>query len=237
MVKISTYLRTVLVGWRYVGVVIGGVLGLLIAGFLIFPERHSQLAIGPMNTGHEALACQECHTPVRGSTAQQVSANVYHWLGLRNSTIGFGSSDVESVSCLYCHERSDDRHPISRFLEPRFADARKHIKAHMCTTCHTEHRGVRVTQSTIGYCTHCHQDTALENDPISPAHEELVRGDSWNTCLRCHDFHGNHVWDTPAKLIDGVTEEAIRRYFAGGPSPYGNEKIVESSETKRDRKQ
>ncbi len=235
MSKVSTYMRMFLVRWRYVGVVIGVALGMLTAGFLIFPERNSQLAIGPMNTGHEALSCQECHTPVRGTAAQQISANVHYWFGLRNSTIGFGSSDVESESCLDCHERPDDRHPISRFLEPRFADARKHIKAHMCVTCHTEHRGVRITEPTIGYCTHCHQDMAVEEDPISPTHEQLVSDNAWNTCLRCHDFHGNHVWNTPTKLIDGVTEEAIRRYFAGGSSPYGDEKIAESSTTKRDR--
>ncbi len=220
--------------WRYVGLGAGIVVGLLAVVFLTLPERNRVVAKGPMNTGHEALACQDCHLPVRGTAAQQVSANVYHWIGLRNSTIGFGSEDVASATCLDCHERPEDRHPISRFLEPRFAEERQHIKAHACVSCHTEHHGVRVTLATIGYCTHCHQDTALEEDPISPTHEELVRQASWNTCLQCHDFHGNHVWTTPLSIDEGVPEEEIWRYFKGGPSPYGDEKIVEPSRTRKE---
>ncbi len=145
-------------------------LGLLLVAFLTFPDRNALVAKGPMNTGHEGLGCQECHSAVAGTAAQQLNSNVYDWLGLRESTIGFGSEDVGNAACLDCHERPDDRHPISRFLEPRFADAREHIEAHMCVACHTEHQGVRVTQPTIGFCTHCHQDTSLEDDPITPTH-------------------------------------------------------------------
>ena len=197
-------------------------------GFLVFPERNALVAKGPMNTGHEGLACQECHASVKGSAAQQLSANVYHWLGLRESTIGFGSQDVGNAVCLDCHERPDDRHPVSRFLEPRFAEARKHIAAHMCIACHAEHQGVRVTQPTIGFCVNCHRDTALEDDPISPTHAELVREESWNTCLQCHDFHGNHLWATPLNLDEGASAAHIWEYFYGGPSPYGEGKRVEA---------
>lgn len=186
-----------------------------------------------MNTGHEGLGCQECHIEVLESAAEEVSSSVYHWLGLRESAIGFGSEDVESATCLECHERPEDRHPISRFLEARFEQQRKELEPHSCVTCHTEHQGVRVTQPRIGYCIHCHQDTALEEDPISPTHEQLVREESWNTCLQCHDFHGNHVWQTPIDIEDGATEEEIWRYFLGGPSPYGDEKHVESLTEKR----
>lgn len=223
--------RTLLVHWRYVGIVTGVAAGLLLVGILVFPERSTLVAKGPMNTGHEGLACQECHITVKGSSAQQLSANIHHWLGLRESTIGFGSMDVGNPACLECHDRPEDRHPISRFLEPRFAEERQHIQAHMCVTCHTEHQGVRVTRPTTGFCIHCHQDTALEDDPIFPSHEELVRSESWNTCLQCHDFHGNHVWKTPVSLDKGVTEEQIWDYFQGGPSPYGDEKYVEPSKT------
>ena len=51
-----------------------------------------------MNTGHEDLSCQECHMPVQGTVGQQVSTVVYHRLGLRESTIGFGSKDVDSAT-------------------------------------------------------------------------------------------------------------------------------------------
>ena len=220
-------LKTLMEHWRYVGVAVGVTLGLLLVAVLTFPERNTLVAKGPMNTGHEGLACQDCHIAVQGTKAQQMSSSVYHWLGLRDSAIGFGSEDVESAVCLDCHDRPDDRHPISRFLEPRFEEQRMQIMPHMCITCHREHQGVRVTQTTIGYCTHCHQDTALENDPIFPPHEELVRDGAFNTCLQCHDFHGNHIWDTPVSIDDGVPEHEIWRYFAGGPSPYGDEKHVE----------
>ncbi len=117
----TALLKTLLKQWRYIGLLAGIALGLLLVGFLNFPGRNSVVAKGPLNTGHEGLGCQECHAPVRGTVAQQVSSNVYHWLGLRKSTIGFGSEDVDSKDCLACHERPHDRHPISRFLEPRFA--------------------------------------------------------------------------------------------------------------------
>ena len=151
----------------------GIVVGVLVLGFLSVPERNSLVARGPMNTGHEALSCQECHVTAEGTLPQQVSSRVYHWLGLRKSAISFGSEDVTSKICLECHEREDDRHPISRFLEPRFSEARQNIKAYDCITCHTEHQGKRITLSTIGYCTNCHQDTSLEVDPITPTHVEL----------------------------------------------------------------
>lgn len=212
--------------WRLVGLFAGVALALLLLGLLTFPEQSRQVARGPMNTGHEELSCQSCHTPVEGTAAQQVSSQVYHWLGLRETAIGFGSHDVDSQDCLGCHERPEDRHPVSRFLEPRFAEARQHIKAQHCITCHTEHQGKRVTLDTIGYCTHCHQDTELRNDPIYPTHGELVRSASWNTCLQCHDFHGNHKMTTPHDIADGVSEQRVWDYFHGGPSPYSSEKFA-----------
>ncbi len=225
-------LRKLLLQWKYAGLIVGTVLGALFVVFLTFPQRNDLVAKGPMNTGHESIDCSECHLPARGSMAQQVSSNVYHWLRLRDSAMSFGSEDVTSDSCLECHERPDDRHPISRFLEPRFADARQQLEVYSCITCHTEHQGKRVTLPTIGYCVHCHQDTELENDPIRPAHAELVRTESWNTCLQCHDFHGNHKRDTPVSLMDGIPEERIWKYFHGAPSPYSLEKFVEPSRTR-----
>ncbi len=224
--------RKLLTQWRVTGIVIGSVAGLFLVGLLVYPDRSALVAKGPMNTGHEELACQDCHLAVEGTVAQQFSANVHYWLGLRESTIGFGSRDVDNAACLDCHDRPDDRHPVSRFLEPRFADQRKALAPHACASCHSEHRGVRITQDTIGYCSHCHQDTSLEQDPITPTHEALVRLAGWNTCLRCHDFHGNHVWSTPVTLEEALPESRIWDYFSGGPSPYGDEKYVESSRTR-----
>jgi len=217
---------------RNIGLVIGVALGLLLVAFLVYPKRNALVAKGPMNAGHEALGCEQCHTPVKATPAQQVSANIYYWLGLRRKTIGFGSKPVDTDDCIDCHERPNDRHPVSRFLEPRFADARKHIKAYDCIACHAEHQGKRVTLPTLGYCMHCHQDTELSDDPILPTHAAIIRGNSWNSCLQCHDFHGNHMRDTPTRIQDAVSESELWRYFHGGASPYSAEKFVYPSDTR-----
>ena len=219
--------------WRMAGLLAGLASGTLLLVFFNYPERNSLVAKGPMNTGHEELDCEQCHIPIEGTAAEHVSANVYYWLGLRKQSAGFGSRDVGSRECLGCHERPDDRHPVSRFLEPRFAEARKHIKAYECITCHTEHQGKRVTLPTIGYCMRCHQDTELQNDPILPTHGDIIRNEFWTSCLQCHDFHGNHRMTTPVRLEDGVSEDEVWRYFEGGPSPYSSEKYVEPSRTRR----
>lgn len=218
---------------RKVGLCAGVALGLLLVFALIYPKRSSLVAKGPMNAGHETLGCEQCHVPVKGTPAQQISANIYQWLGLRQKSIGFGSKLVESADCIDCHDRPDDRHPISRFLDPHFAEARRHIKVYECVACHTEHQGKRVTLPTIGYCTHCHQDTELHDDPIFPTHADLVQNEEWNTCLQCHDFHGNHIMDTPVRLEDGVSEDAVWKYFSGAiESPYSDEKHYQALESR-----
>ena len=214
--------------WKYVGLSIGAVAGILWLAALTFPARSEWVARGPMTVGHERLACADCHLPAAGTLAQQFSANVYHWLGLRRSAPAFGSQDVASGFCLDCHRRPDDRHPISRFLEPHFIDARHALGVHECMGCHMEHQGKRVTLPTIGICVHCHEDTALQSDPIAPTHAELVRADEWNTCLRCHDFHGNHPRETPTQLADGIPEATVRAYFDGAPSPYAKTKTMKA---------
>ena len=214
--------------WKYLGLAIGAVAGALWLAQLTFPARSEWVARGPMTPGHEQLACADCHLPAPGTLAQQFSANVYHWLGLRRAAPAFGSQDVASEFCLDCHVRPDDRHPISRFLEPHFIDARHALGVHECMGCHLEHQAKRVTLPTVGICTHCHEETALQDDPIAPTHAELVRADEWNTCLRCHDFHGNHPRDTPTRLAQGIPEATVRAYFDGAPSPYSETKYVKA---------
>ena len=210
--------------WKHLGLAIGAVVGALWLASLSLPERSDWVARGPMNTGHERLACPECHLPAPGTVAQQFSANVYDWMGLRERSSEFGSQDVDSQVCLDCHRRPDDRHPVSRFLEPHFVEARHQIGVHECTACHAEHHGKRVTLPTMGFCVHCHGDTALQDDPIVPTHAALVQAESWHTCLQCHDFHGNHHRQTPTRLADGVAEARVRAYFDGAPSPYSTVK-------------
>lgn len=218
--------------WRFGGLALGLGLGALAVAVLAFPDRTPLAAAGPMNPGHEGLACRECHVPSAGTAAQQVSANLYHWLGLRRTGRDFGSKSVETADCLACHERADDHHPVSRFVEPRFAAARAVLPAHECAACHLEHRGQRVTVTDLGYCVLCHQEIALTDDPIEPAHADLALEGAWSTCLRCHDFHGSSRRPAPDRLEAGVSEPEIRNYFARGPSPYGAKTTAKAPATR-----
>lgn len=63
----------------------------------------------------------------------------------------------------------------------------------------------------------------MKTDPLDVPHRELVAKGQWNTCLGCHDYHGNHKRLTQTKLQDAYAIKAIQDYLAGGPSPYGND--------------
>jgi len=175
-----------------------------------------------MNRGHETVACDGCHRPAPGTLRQQLQANVRYWLGVRATPADFGRSAVGDAVCLDCHDRPNDRHPVYRFLEPRFVKARQAIAPHHCLSCHAEHRGQRVTQPDIGYCVQCHRETRLRKDPLDMPHDRLIALKQWDSCLGCHDFHGNHIYRVPVEAERTVPADRIRGYFTGGPSPYGN---------------
>jgi hypothetical protein len=172
-----------------------------------------------MNTGHTQLACVSCHRAAPGTLRQQLQANARFWLGLRSTPADFGKRPVENSDCVTCHERPFDRHPVTRFNEPRFASARKHIAPQNCQSCHREHSGVRVTAS-LGFCENCHAKLKLESDPLDVSHDTLIGQRRWESCLGCHDFHGNHVF-TPPREVERVTAAVdLEYYFQGGSSPY-----------------
>jgi hypothetical protein len=148
-----------------------------------------------------------------------MQANAQYLIGLRTAPVDFGLVKVSSEDCADCHRRPTDRHPIYRFFEPRFAAARDAIAPQRCTSCHLEHTGRRITIEN-GFCSHCHDGLSIPNDRTQPTHEGIVQAEAWNTCLRCHDFHGNHEGETPSRIFDGISSEAIDRYFAGGASPF-----------------
>lgn len=204
---------------RRVGASVGCVLSgsVLLALFVPGNERFS--APGPMNRGHENMACENCHRPAPGTLRQQLQANARYLLGLRETPVDFGERNVVNEDCLACHERPFDRHPVARFVEPRFSDARAAIAPQFCESCHREHSGVRVTAS-IDYCAHCHGDIALKNDPLDVPHTQLAEQNSWATCLGCHDFHGNHVASPALQLSAAVAPPHITAYFEGGASYY-----------------
>lgn len=198
--------------------------GLAALVVLAMPGQQRLHASGPANTGHQDLACESCHRPAPGSRRQQIQANVAYWLGRRETGADYGHQAVDNQACLACHERPNDRHPVFRFLEPRFAEARQALAPHQCASCHLEHQGGRVTLAVeqSGYCVNCHQEISLKNDPASVPHARLIAEERWQSCLGCHDYHGNHQMETETDLRRAFDPQAIEMYFQGGPSPYSD---------------
>jgi len=207
--------------WQNQAYLAGLCVGLLAWAFSVLPAGEWFHAKGPMNTGHGRLACAACHKNAPGSFRQQIQANVHYALGRRATSAAFGRLPVGNENCLACHERPNDRHPVYRFLEPRFAEAREKLRPHQCVSCHAEHHGKRVTLAETGYCAQCHKDTRLKKDPIDVSHADLITMKQWDSCLGCHDFHGNHIMKTAQSIDKRTPVAAIRAYFGGGPSPYG----------------
>ena len=205
--------------WQRLGVVSG--LSAVSVMLMLLSRGHldALTAPGPMNTGHESLDCQDCHLDERGSTRQQVQASVAWWLGSREDRVYIGTRPAQSEQCIECHERPDDQHPIYRFREPRFEEARRELGADQCSSCHAEHSGARVTQEAT-FCETCHEELALKNDPLDTSHAALIAQGRWATCLSCHDFHGNHRYEVPTRLSDAFSVEEVRSYLDGDRSLY-----------------
>lgn len=218
---------------------IGFVTGLSLVGIFIViiqtESRQYNLAPGPMNTGHEALVCEECHQESKGSFRQQLQANIHYWLGERKTTVAFGYNPVSNKDCTACHRRPKDRHPVYRFMEPKYKEVRQAIQAHTCNACHQEHRGLRVTLNPQ-FCSHCHKKLVLKKDPLDTTHKQLVKQKRWNTCLGCHDFHGNYQYAVPEKLREAKSSGVITQYLQGGESPYGQNKRYKAKKTRYDNK-
>lgn len=208
---------------RRIGIGAGVVLGAAVVVVLNAPGCETFHAPGPMNTKHEQLACSGCHREAPGTVRQQLQTVAYAGiaLGAAETPVDVGYRAVTNTDCLSCHDQTDDRHPVFRFLEPRFAAVRERLHPEQCAACHREHAGVRVTIVERTYCRHCHDTIALEQDPLDITHRELVATQRWDSCLGCHDYHGNHASKPPRRLRDAIPEGRIQTYFDGGPSPYG----------------
>lgn len=206
-----------------VGYAVGAVL-LSAGAAVIFLGAASPLRMpGPANIGHSELSCESCHRSAPGSLRQQVQANMRWLLGQRAHPVEIGAVPVSSATCTECHARPNDRHPVFRFLEPRFAEVRRDLHLERCASCHLEHTGKRVTVA-VDFCKNCHAEMTLARDPLDFSHELIVRTEQWDRCLGCHDFHGNHLRRAPKLVAETVDTEIIEQYFRGGPSPYGAEK-------------
>jgi hypothetical protein len=206
---------------RRFGVATGILLGAAALAVLYAPGCEHLHAAGPMNVGHAAVACDSCHREAPGTVRQQLQSVARKVTGLSNTPVDVGFQKVSSAECLACHDRPEDRHPGFRFLEPRFEKARAELHPEACESCHREHAGVRVTTAETTYCRHCHGELVVENDPIDVPHVQLVTDKRWDTCLGCHDYHGNHAGKPPRRLDEVIAVDRIRSYFDGGESPYG----------------
>lgn len=201
--------------------------------FLLAPALAKFVPNEAHNPGHVDLACDDCHRPAPGALRQQLQAKTRHVLGLRESDADFGMRPVGNATCIDCHDNPDDRHPAHRFLEPRFEAVRAEFAPHQCVSCHREHTGTRISKVDTGFCASCHADMMMEDDPTQPTHAALIAGRRWDTCLACHDFHGNHAHAPPQRLEQALSAEAIRAYLRDGDSPYGAP-LIEARATRSD---
>lgn len=199
-------------------------LGIIIFIFLILvlnlPSADIFHSPGPYNPGHESLKCNDCHNPAPGSFRQQLQSNTKKWLGMRNTSSYVGFEPVQNEDCNKCHARENDMHPSFRFEESRFSKEKIGIAPQLCTSCHLEHKDKRVSLEP-NLCMHCHENLELKKDPLDVSHSELIKTNEWNSCMGCHDFHGNHNWKAPIKLNESISIEEIIEYLDNGPSPYG----------------
>lgn len=207
------------------------IIGVVFLGLWWVPPAQGFKALGPMNTSHENLECNACHKEAPGTFRQQVGHNAQSLMGLHDQgLVPVGLAPVDNKACISCHKRPNDRHPTSRFLETQFAEQRQTLGPHGCNNCHGEHQGKRVAQVETGFCIHCHQDMEVSFDKITPSHAELLETEAWETCLQCHDFHGNHIREIPLNLKNGISQETVLRYLEGGKDPYSAEKTFTANQ-------
>ncbi len=203
----------------------GALAVLALALTLQAPETQWLQAAGKATPGHEQLDCDACHLPAPGTLRQQLQATAHYLVGLREEPATIGMAPVADASCAGCHERPTERHPLAVLSERRFLAAQEAQGVQHCTGCHREHHGVRVTaEPTV--CRHCHADTEVQKDPIDPSHATLFESGAWQTCLQCHDFHGNHAMRRgdhafPVHMEDAVALPAVIDYLGRGPRAYG----------------
>jgi hypothetical protein len=113
-------------------------------------------------------------------------------------TSAFGGKEALQEACVGCHgaelKASDDKHPLTKFTDPRNAERVEKLDATLCVNCHSEHRpqitqAMGVTQP-ADFCFHCHGgDNDIRVD--RPSHQ----GMKFDTCASagCHKFHDNRA--------------------------------------------
>ena len=186
------------------------------------PGGSGLVASGRIQSGHADLACADCHRPAAGTLRQQLQAQARWLVGLRPGPADVGRRAVGSDTCLDCHARPNERHPIFRFNEPRFADALQRVAANDCLRCHGEHDDAHRFRTTdLTFCAARHDGLRMKRDPLDVPHATLIAQDRWTTCLGCHDFHGNHRMQPPLMLSASLPTGKLEAYLRDGPDPYG----------------
>ena len=174
--------------------------------------------------GHEQLHCADCHEESPGTVRQQIQAKIQFWLGNRGD-IAWQHSPINNKTCTDCHDQSDNVHASHLFLESKYEAQRAEFAPEQCVSCHQEHRNNRVNIQSMTFCSECHNDMQLETDslkpPSSPTHDELVQANDWSSCLGCHDYHGNHIRETPIMYSERIPIQDIRTYIHNGNAIYG----------------
>ncbi|MBV1882152.1 MAG: hypothetical protein KUG82_10985 [Pseudomonadales bacterium] len=216
---------------KYKSYIIGFTLLAALLFIINLSVTHQWRMPGPLNTGHEKLDCKECHEETQVGFRQQIQANLHYFLARRKTGSTFNFITPNNQDCMSCHARDNDNHPVYRFNEPRFKEARKTLSPQYCVSCHSEHSGVRVT-SKQDNCRSCHEDLKIKSDPIDIPHADLITLENWDSCLRCHDFHGNHIMEVATQINQMKSPKAIENYFTGGADPYSQEKQTPSKSTR-----
>lgn len=201
------------------GYIFGIIFSLAVLLFLFLPSSQTYLQNGPMLPGHEDLECFSCHKDEKGTFRQQLQANIQYLLNNRKNVVSVGLRSVENKECIKCHDRPNDRHPVYRFREPKYRKAKSEIEADTCIACHLEHRNKRVTVQ-INFCVHCHSELKLKNDPVDVTHKQLIQDKNWDSCLTCHDYHGNHDMKPEVEIKKGIALPKLKKYFNRDVNPY-----------------
>ena len=128
---------------------------------------------GETTHGHHQieLACESCHSE------------------------DFTDAEALQESCMNCHgvalKEARDKHPKSKFTDPRNADRLEKLDARYCVTCHVEHRPEMTLDMgltmPLDYCQLCHEEIADDR----PSH----KGMAFDTCASagCHNYHDNQA--------------------------------------------
>lgn len=211
---------------------LAGIISLICIILLLQTDFEHWNQPGPFNPGHEDLACNECHLKAKSSVRQQLQVNVQYWLGQRKAETDFYFHKIDNGHCIACHNMDKDLHSSYRFNEPRFNEVREKIHPELCVSCHKEHVGQRISQFKISDCQFCHKELKLKNDPITVPHGELIERKDWQTCLGCHDYHGNHDMVLEKTVGRAIKQEQLLDYFRVAESPYAGSLITKAKSTR-----